>query len=162
MRRDHFSLRLSRLAKSWRCCVQVKRNKRHKTENIYPGWKRGVRWKLIVRRNLIARLNSQSEAFKSVRKKKSATPSASWKKVPLCQPSFGSRARFVQRATWTAACFQASHQQRMKAFKRGESCIFLSQPGTFVSHKVSACLPCLQCWFCLVCGLFVASKCGMC
>lgn len=62
--------------------------------------------------------------------------------MPLCQPSFGSRARFVQRATWTAACFQASHQQRMKAFKRGESCIFfLSQPGSFVSHKVSACLP---------------------
>lgn len=165
MRRDHFSLRLSRLAKSWRCCVQVKRNKRHKTENIYPGRKRGVRWKLIVRRNLIARLNSQSEAFKSVRKK-SATPSASWKKVPLCQPSFGSRARFVQRATWTAACFQASHQQRMKAFKRGESCIFFFITARFVCKPQSvclpACLPCLHCWFCLVCGLFVASKCGMC
>lgn len=90
-----------------------------------------------------------------------------------------SRARFVQRATWTAACFQASHQQRMKAFKRGESCVLcffsffsFTLSHVFITHKVSVCEPAvafsfffffvLAVGFAWYAGLFVASKCSVC
>lgn len=155
-----FQLRLSRLAKSWRCSVQVKRNKRHKTENIYPGGKRRVRWKRTVRRKLTVWRDRtpKNEVFKSATKAQHLQLLG--RKCRCVNHRSAPGARFVQRATWTAACFQASHQQRMKAFKRGES-RFL--PVTRHVYKPqSVCPPRLRCWFCLVCELFVASKCSVC
>lgn len=61
-----FQLRLSRLAKSWRWSVQVKR--KSDTKNTYPGRKREVRWERTVRWNLIVRQNFQREVFEWVKK----------------------------------------------------------------------------------------------
>lgn len=88
-----------------------KRNKRHKTENTYPGRKRGVRWKRTVQWSHPVLQQPKSEVFESVIKQTNQTkPKAQHlkrlgKKVPLCQPSSGSWTLFVQQATWTAACF---------------------------------------------------------
>ncbi len=118
-----FQLRLSRLAKGWRCCVQVKkkkkkkRNKRHKKENIYSGRKRGVRWKRTVRWRLTARLNPWSEVFESARERKHLRLLG--RKCRCVNHRLCSRARFVQRSNLDSCVF-SSHQQRMKAFKRGE------------------------------------------
>lgn len=154
-----FQLRLSRLAKSWRCSVQVKRSKRHKTENIYPSGKRRVRWKRTVRRKLTVWRDRTPKREVFNKANKAQHLQLLGRKCRCVNHRSAPGARFVQRATWTAACFQASHQQRMKAFKRGESCFLPVTGHVYEPHSI--CPPRLRCWFCLVCGLFVASKCSV-
>lgn len=134
-----FQLRLSRLAKRWRCCcVQVKGTSDKKTENIYPGRKGGLRWK---RGSLWMRLNPKIEVFNSIRRntfgvlEESAVVSTIvWLPGTLCT------------ASNLDSCVFSSHQQRMKAFKRGERYsarvffFFLYLRRARLSHTYTKCL----------------------
>lgn len=133
MRRDHSCLRLSRLAKSWRCCVQVKRNKRHKTENIYSGRKQRVQWKRTAGETFSCGGTLQARYLSRLKKRntfcfleESAVVSTIvWLPGTLCT------------ASNLDSCVFSSEPSTKNESIQTRWVVFFSLPGTFITHKVS-------------------------
>lgn len=152
-----------------------KRNKRRKTENTYPGRKRGVRWKRSGRWSLFVRQQPESDVFESVKRKKKekaqhlqrlgrkcrcvnhrwapghALYSEQLGQLRVCEPAINKEWKHSNEVS-AVLCF---------------SCVFFFFSSIAAVHVsptecLSASPPCPRCCFCLVCGLFVGSKCSVC